>query len=65
MPPIPTVKLSQSDAQCLHLGAPEKANVRTIYQFIHPAGPQELPAGDGIDHPGAGEQLEHHALSHP
>jgi 4-deoxy-L-threo-5-hexosulose-uronate ketol-isomerase len=32
----PVVKLSLSDAQCLHLGAPEKANVRTIYQFIHP-----------------------------
>ena len=32
----PIVKLSLSDAQCLHLGAPEKANVRTIYQFIHP-----------------------------
>jgi 4-deoxy-L-threo-5-hexosulose-uronate ketol-isomerase len=32
----PTVKLSMMDAQSLHLGAPEKANVRTIYQFIHP-----------------------------
>jgi 4-deoxy-L-threo-5-hexosulose-uronate ketol-isomerase len=32
----PAIRLSQSDAQCLHLGAPEKANVRTIYQFIHP-----------------------------
>jgi 4-deoxy-L-threo-5-hexosulose-uronate ketol-isomerase len=33
----PTVKLILRDAQCLHLGSPEKANVRTIYQFIHPA----------------------------
>jgi 4-deoxy-L-threo-5-hexosulose-uronate ketol-isomerase len=32
----PTVKLSIKDAQSLHLGVPEKANVRTIYQFIHP-----------------------------
>jgi len=32
----PDVKLSMNDAQSLHLGAPEKANVRTIYQFIHP-----------------------------
>jgi len=33
----PAVKLTQQDAKCLHLGSPEKANVRTIYQFIHPA----------------------------
>jgi 4-deoxy-L-threo-5-hexosulose-uronate ketol-isomerase len=33
----PAVKLTLQDAKCLHLGAPEKANVRTIYQFIHPA----------------------------
>lgn len=33
----PTVKLTLTDAKCLNLGAPEKANVRTIYQFIHPA----------------------------
>ena len=32
----PTVKLSMKDAQRLDLGAPDKANVRTIYQFIHP-----------------------------
>jgi len=32
----PIVKLSMKDAQTLHLGAPDKANVRTIYQFIHP-----------------------------
>jgi 4-deoxy-L-threo-5-hexosulose-uronate ketol-isomerase len=33
----PTVKLTLKDAKCLQLGSPEKANVRTIYQFIHPA----------------------------
>jgi 4-deoxy-L-threo-5-hexosulose-uronate ketol-isomerase len=32
----PNVNLSIKDAQSLHLGVPEKANVRTIYQFIHP-----------------------------
>jgi 4-deoxy-L-threo-5-hexosulose-uronate ketol-isomerase len=32
----PVVKLSMKDAQILHLGAPDNANVRTIYQFIHP-----------------------------
>jgi 4-deoxy-L-threo-5-hexosulose-uronate ketol-isomerase len=32
----PIVQLSMKNAQSLHLGAPEKANVRTIYQFIHP-----------------------------
>ena len=32
----PAVRLSLADAQQLHLGTPEKANVRTIYQFIHP-----------------------------
>jgi 4-deoxy-L-threo-5-hexosulose-uronate ketol-isomerase len=32
----PIVKLSMKDAQRLDLGAPDKANVRTIYQFIHP-----------------------------
>ena len=32
----PIVKLSMKDAQQLRLGTPEKANVRTIYQFIHP-----------------------------
>jgi len=32
----PIVRLSMKDAQSLHLGTPEKANVRTIYQFIHP-----------------------------
>lgn len=32
----PIVKLSMHDAQTLHLGTPDKANVRTIYQFIHP-----------------------------
>jgi 4-deoxy-L-threo-5-hexosulose-uronate ketol-isomerase len=33
----PTVKLSLTDAKRLDLGDPAKANVRTIYQFIHPA----------------------------
>ena len=33
----PTVKLSMKDAKQLHLGAPDKSNVRTIYQFIHPS----------------------------
>jgi 4-deoxy-L-threo-5-hexosulose-uronate ketol-isomerase len=32
----PIVKLSLNDAQRLDLGDPPKANVRTIYQFIHP-----------------------------
>jgi len=32
----PIVKLSLADAQRLDLGDPLKANVRTIYQFIHP-----------------------------
>lgn len=32
----PIVKLSLTDAQRLDLGDPVKANVRTIYQFIHP-----------------------------
>lgn len=34
--PYPIRKLSIKDAQVLHLGTPDKANVRTIYQFIHP-----------------------------
>ena len=33
----PPVRLSMKDVQRLHLGAPEKANVRTINQFIHPS----------------------------
>jgi 4-deoxy-L-threo-5-hexosulose-uronate ketol-isomerase len=33
----PLVKLSIKDVQRLHLGDPEKANVRTINQFIHPS----------------------------
>jgi 4-deoxy-L-threo-5-hexosulose-uronate ketol-isomerase len=32
----PVVKLSMKDVQRLNLGTPDKANVRTIYQFIHP-----------------------------
>ncbi|MCE5262606.1 MAG: 5-dehydro-4-deoxy-D-glucuronate isomerase [Deltaproteobacteria bacterium] len=32
----PIVKISLTDAQRLDLGDPVKANVRTIYQFIHP-----------------------------
>jgi 4-deoxy-L-threo-5-hexosulose-uronate ketol-isomerase len=32
----PVVRLSLNDAQRLDLGDPLKANVRTIYQFIHP-----------------------------
>ncbi len=32
----PVVKISVEEAQQLHLGTPEKANVRTIYQLIHP-----------------------------
>ncbi|MEI9477804.1 MAG: 5-dehydro-4-deoxy-D-glucuronate isomerase [Deltaproteobacteria bacterium] len=32
----PTVKLSMKDAKQLHLGAPDRSNVRTIFQFIHP-----------------------------
>jgi 4-deoxy-L-threo-5-hexosulose-uronate ketol-isomerase len=35
--PYPLVKLSLKDAQRLDLGTPDKANVRTIYQFIHPS----------------------------
>ena len=33
----PTVKLSKNDAQKVNLGDADKANVRTINQFIHPA----------------------------
>jgi 4-deoxy-L-threo-5-hexosulose-uronate ketol-isomerase len=33
----PTVKLSMKDAKQLHLGTPDKSNVRTIFQFIHPS----------------------------
>ena len=36
MSTYPIVKLSMKDAQRLNLGTPDKANVRTIYQFIHP-----------------------------
>lgn len=32
----PTVKLSREQARKVVLGSPEKANVRTIHQFIHP-----------------------------
>jgi len=32
----PSVRLAMKDVQHLRLGAPEKANVRTINQFIHP-----------------------------
>jgi 4-deoxy-L-threo-5-hexosulose-uronate ketol-isomerase len=32
----PARKISLLEAPCLHLGEPGKANVRTIYQFIHP-----------------------------
>jgi 4-deoxy-L-threo-5-hexosulose-uronate ketol-isomerase len=32
----PIVKLSMKDVQRLNLGTPDRANVRTIYQFIHP-----------------------------
>lgn len=32
----PIVRLTLKDAQCVQLGAPEKVNVRTIYQFVHP-----------------------------
>jgi 4-deoxy-L-threo-5-hexosulose-uronate ketol-isomerase len=35
--PHPIVRVNLDNAKCLNLGAPEKANVRTIYQFIHPA----------------------------
>jgi 4-deoxy-L-threo-5-hexosulose-uronate ketol-isomerase len=33
----PTVKLSKEQAQRVDLGSPENANVRTIFQFIHPS----------------------------
>ena len=33
----PPVRITMKDVQRLHLGAPEKANVRTINQFIHPS----------------------------
>jgi len=35
--PYPTVRLTLGDAQRVNLGEPAQANVRTIYQFIHPA----------------------------
>ena len=34
--PYPIVKLSMKNAKRLNLGTPDKANVRTIYQLIHP-----------------------------
>jgi len=33
----PTVKIEQSKANPRKLGAPESCNVRTIYQYVHPA----------------------------
>ena len=33
----PTIKLSKNDARKVHLGDADKANVRTINQFIHPS----------------------------
>jgi 4-deoxy-L-threo-5-hexosulose-uronate ketol-isomerase len=33
----PTVKLSKDDAQKVNMGTADKANIRTIYQFIHPS----------------------------
>ena len=33
----PTVRLLINDVQCLNLGTPDKANVRRLYQFIHPS----------------------------
>jgi len=33
----PTVQLLAKDVQCLNLGTPDKANVRKLYQFIHPS----------------------------
>ncbi|MBP1708919.1 MAG: 4-deoxy-L-threo-5-hexosulose-uronate ketol-isomerase [Deltaproteobacteria bacterium] len=33
----PLMKLTMKDVQRLHLGAPEKGNVRTINQFVHPS----------------------------
>jgi 4-deoxy-L-threo-5-hexosulose-uronate ketol-isomerase len=33
----PTVKLSMNDVQRLNLGTADKANVRTIYQYVHPS----------------------------
>jgi 4-deoxy-L-threo-5-hexosulose-uronate ketol-isomerase len=33
----PAVRVSKTNAQQLQLGAPDKANVRTINQFIHPS----------------------------
>jgi 4-deoxy-L-threo-5-hexosulose-uronate ketol-isomerase len=34
--PYPMVKVSTQNAQHLNLGSPDKSNVRTIHQFIHP-----------------------------
>ncbi|PHV70967.1 5-dehydro-4-deoxy-D-glucuronate isomerase [Sporanaerobium hydrogeniformans] len=33
----PLHKITQKDANPRHLGSPENANVRTIYQYVHPA----------------------------
>jgi 4-deoxy-L-threo-5-hexosulose-uronate ketol-isomerase len=34
----PTTQAKKSDASPIELGSPEKANVRTIYKYIHPEG---------------------------
>jgi len=33
----PTTRITINDAKQVHLGSPEESNVRTIYQYVHPA----------------------------
>jgi 4-deoxy-L-threo-5-hexosulose-uronate ketol-isomerase len=44
----PTVKMSNSDAEPLHLGSISNSNERTIYKYIHPDGVQSCQLTMGV-----------------